>query len=157
MSAKEEPMTFANAKKLVSRSLFVAVLAGTSLGLGSGCVARGHYSTGAVVASQPPPPRYEAADPRPGYVWVDGRWDWDPGYGEWVWYEGYYEPMRPGYVYVRGNWVNRGSQYVYERPRWQRRDNARATIHIDDHSRRSQVRVRENSGGHVPSRPVIRR
>jgi hypothetical protein len=150
-------MTFLNAKKLVSSTLFAALLAGSTLGLASGCVASGRYhASGVVVASEPPPPRYEAADPRPGYVWIDGHWDWDPSYGEWVWYEGYYEPERVGYVYVRGNWVNRGDHYVYERPRWQSRTNAHVRVNVSDHGRRSKVRVRESSGGHVPARPVVR-
>ena len=147
-------MTFLNTKNLLSRSLFAVVLAGSSLGLGAGCVASGRYhASGVLVASEPPPPRSEAYDPRPGYVWVDGRWDWDPSYGEWVWYDGYYEPERVGYVYVRGNWEHRGDRYVYERPRWQSRANAHVVVHVTDHSRPSKVRIRQNTGGHVPARP----
>ena len=146
-------MTFANAKNLLSRSLFAVVLAGSSLALAGGCVATGRYHAGVAVASEPPPPRYETYDPRPGYVWVDGRWDWDSGADEWVWYDGYYEPERTGYVYVRGNWVNHGDRYIYERPRWQSRANAHVVVNVSDHSRASKVRIRQNTGGRVPARP----
>jgi len=149
-------MTFPNLKKTVTRSLFAVVLAGSSLGLAGGCVATGRYHAGVAVVSEPPPPRYEVYDPRPGYVWVDGRWDWDAGAGEWVWYEGYYVPERTGYVYVRGTWVNQGGHYVYERPRWQSRANAHVVVHVEDHSRPSKVRVRQNTGGHVPAKPIVR-
>ena len=146
-------MTFANAKKKLTGSVLAALLAGSSVALTGGCMATGHGTLYA--RSEPPPPRYETVEARPGYVWVDGRWDWDDGAGEWVWYDGYYEPERTGYVYVRGSWEHRGDRYVYSRPRWQSRSNARAVIHVEDHSRPTRVRIRANSGGHVPARPVV--
>src|SRR5262245_26478203 len=138
---------FAHAKKLFSAGLCAALL--------GACVGSGTYHGTLVARSEPPPPRYEAYDPRPGYVWVDGHWAWDDYATEWVWYDGYYEPMRPGYVYVRGRWDRGGDGYVYSRPRWQSRTNAQVQVNVRDHSRPSKVRIRQNTGGHVPQKPVI--
>jgi hypothetical protein len=144
-------------KKLLSQTTLAAVLACSSLAVGPGCVARGGYRGTLVARSEPPPPRSVVVEERPGYVWVDGRWNWDDGAGEWVWYDGYYEPQRPGYYYESGRWDHRGEGYVYVQPRWVNRSNPRAYVRVNDHSRPTQVRIRSNSGGRVPARPVIRR
>jgi hypothetical protein len=42
------------------------------------------------------------SEPRPGYVFVNGRYAFVNN--AWVWQRGYYVPERPGYVYVQGYW-----------------------------------------------------
>src|SRR4051794_29379834 len=94
-------------------------LAGTSL---SGCFVggttgytsvSGTYSDpdsyGEVYVNTPPPPpvsEYRPYPPGPGYVWVDGYWDWT-GY-DWYWVGGVWAPPRVGYYYVRPAYVHNG-------------------------------------------------
>src|SRR5262249_35576089 len=68
--------------------------------------ARGHarYSGGAVATYEaPPPPREEQVEMRPGYVWIQGRWDWRGG--QWVWVDGRWEAQRSGYEWQQGSWI----------------------------------------------------
>jgi len=69
----------------------------------------------------PPPQRDERPAPRPGYVFLHGRWDWRGG--KWEWDEGRWERERPGqqwrdarwelrdgtYALIDGEWVNVGA------------------------------------------------
>ena len=144
-------------RKLISQSTLAAVLACSGMALGSGCIADGQYRGSMVVRSQPPPQRVIVAESRPGYVWVDGRWNWDDSSTEWVWYDGYYEPERVGYDYEGGRWDNRSDGYVYVQPRWVYQSNHRITVRVSDHSQPSKVRIRGNSGGRVPARPPTHR
>jgi hypothetical protein len=126
-----------------------------------GCVgyARGHYMVG--VESSPPPPRVVYADPRPGYVWVDGHWAWVDY--RWVWYDGYYIPHRPGYLYVQGHWAHRGGRYVWVNGHWERGHHRPApSVITRDHrghgTATRHVRTRSHDGRAVrvkgtPSRP----
>jgi hypothetical protein len=68
----------------------------------------------------PPPLREERVAPRPGFVWLNGRWDWR--HGKWEWMAGRYEKEHPGkhwrdarwemrdggYVLVDGDWIDAG-------------------------------------------------
>lgn len=58
----------------------------------------------------PPAIRVERHDNRRGYVWVDGRWDWN-GY-EWAWNTGRYERERRGHRWRPVSWELRGGEYV---------------------------------------------
>jgi hypothetical protein len=102
----------------------------------------------AIVASQPPVVahvEYYDYGSRPGYVWVNGRynytnnqWYWQNGYwqneqpgrywvqGTWtnqnngyVWVDGYWADPRPGYVYCDGYWDNRGNGYTWVQGSWE--------------------------------------
>jgi hypothetical protein len=42
-----------------------------------------------VVQSEPPPPRYVQVQPRSGFFWVQGRWDWRGN--QWIWIDGHWE------------------------------------------------------------------
>src|SRR4051812_19219943 len=70
------------------------------------------------VNTAPPPPvtEYRPYPPAPGYVWVDGYWDWS-GY-DWTWANGYWAPPRGGYYYVRPSYVVVGGRYRYNRGYW---------------------------------------
>ena len=68
-----------------------------------GACAGGYY-----VSVPPPPPRYGVVGyaPGPGFVWVDGYWDW--------------RPPRPGAVWVPHRWVPYGRRYRFVRGYWRR-------------------------------------
>lgn len=67
--------------------------------------------------SAPPPPRAESyGRPRPGYLWVAGRWDWRDG--QWTWLEGRWERARPREAWVAGRWELQGNYYVWIEGRW---------------------------------------
>lgn len=58
-----------------------------------------------ISSGMPPPPvmRYEPMPvARPGYVWVQGYWNWNGG----------------GYVWVPGRWLVARAGYVYVQPAW---------------------------------------
>ena len=94
--------------------------AGAALLAASGCAVQ-VAAVGPTYA--PPPPRVVQVDYRPGYVWIDGRWNWS--YDRWVWQPGYWVRERPGYHYAAGQWVNRGGRYVYLEGTWRRGDKPR--------------------------------
>lgn len=71
---------------------------------------------GTVAYSQPPPPRDEYVETRPGFVWIQGRWDWQSN--QWVWVDGRWERERRGYRYDRGQWVQRGSSWHWVEGNW---------------------------------------
>lgn len=90
----------------------------------SGCVVRGHAHArfNAPVAvveyeEEPPPPRVVVVNQRPGYIWIEGRWDRRGG--RWVWMDGRYERERVGYRYAPGRWERRGRGHVYVQGRWE--------------------------------------
>lgn len=95
---------------------FVAALAGGCMVHGSG----GAYVSAPVavveVESEPPPPRVVHYEARPGFIWIEGRWNWRGG--QWVWADGYYERERAGYVYAPGRWERRGRRHVWIEGRW---------------------------------------
>lgn len=97
-----------------------------------GCLVEGHARVAEPVAvvevdSEPPPPQYEEVVVRPGFVWIQGRWNWNGG--RWVWMSGRYERERAGYVYAPGRWEMRGNKHVWVEGRW----NAGASPAVRDH------------------------
>jgi hypothetical protein len=82
----------------------------------TGCAARASY-----YAVGPPPPRpavYGAVGyaPGPGYVWIDGFWDWRNRY---VWVPGYWgRPPRPHARWVPGRAYYNHGRYSYRRGHW---------------------------------------
>ena len=88
----------------------------------TGCVARG-----VIVADDPPPvARVTYAQPRPGYVWVEGHWMRDGG--RWAWRDGHYVRDRSGHVYVQGDWRRNGRRWEYRDGQWQQRVRLEARI-----------------------------
>ena len=89
----------------------VPVLAAFSL---AGCAARATY----YVATPPPPARVEVYGyaPGPGYVWIDGFWDWR---GRYVWVPGYWgRRPHPHAVWERGHGYYDHGRYYYRRGHW---------------------------------------
>lgn len=67
----------------------------------------------------PPPARYEVVpDPRPGWVWAPGYWEWRGN--RHVWRSGVWVRERPGYAYYPHRWVEREGRWNFERGRWDR-------------------------------------
>jgi hypothetical protein len=99
----------------MKRKLLVAavVMMGSVL---SACAAHGAY----VVRSGPPPaPRYGVVGvaPGPGYVWMDGFWDWRGA--NWHWMPGrWVVPPRPHAVWVPGYWSPHGRDYRFRPGHW---------------------------------------
>lgn len=128
--------------------------------MATGCVVRG--SAGVRVAppvavvevdSEPPPPRYEEVVVRPGFVWVQGRWNYEGG--RWVWMNGRYERERAGYMYAPGRWEQRGNRHVWVEGEWRAgAAPARAEVHGEGH-----VEVRDHRSpapAPEPAGPVVR-
>jgi hypothetical protein len=57
-----------------------------------------------VVETAPPPPPREVipAAPQPGYVWIEGHWQWNGV--RYVWVGGYYVAPRVGFAWVPHRW-----------------------------------------------------
>ena len=69
----------------------------------------------------PPEMRVETVpDPRPGYIWVNGHWDWRNNRHEWV--RGTWLRERHGYVYNPSHWDEREGQWRLDRGGWHRAD-----------------------------------
>jgi len=66
----------------------------------------------------PPAPRVEVVpEPRHGYVWAPGFWEWR-GH-EHVWVPGHFIRERRGYHWVPDTWVGNGPHYHYVRGHWE--------------------------------------
>src|SRR5687768_11496086 len=90
------------------------------------------------VEEEPPPPRVVHYESRPGFIWIEGRWNWSGG--RWVWMDGRYERERVGYRYAPGRWERRGRRHVWVEGRW----DASAGERVDRDERREDVRVRDH-------------
>lgn len=108
-----------------------SLLAVLGLVTASGCVVRAHGRVRArpavlvvnpvpvgvvVVQSEPPPPRYVHVQPRSGFIWIQGRWDWRGN--QWVWIDGHWERERARHVYQPGRWERRAQGHVWIEGRW---------------------------------------
>lgn len=86
-----------------------------------------------VVDVEPPPPRPHTVTFRPGYVWVEGAWEWD---GNWRWRDGYWVRERAGHAWIHGRWERQGNRWHWHQGRWE----ARAEVRDRRHDPRPQVR-----------------
>ena len=81
----------------------------------SGCAARGAY----YVSVPPPPARVEVfgVAPGPGFVWVDGYWNWSGS--RYVWAPGRWQrPPRGRGRWEQGRWENHNGRYSFRRGCW---------------------------------------
>lgn len=99
------------------KKLLFGLAIASSLG---GCVASGHATMGVettgVVYQDPPPPRTETFESRPGFVFVKGRWSWQNG--QWMWVAGHWERERAGYAWSDGRWERRGNRWEWIEGTW---------------------------------------
>jgi hypothetical protein len=89
----------------------------------SGCVvvpADSYYGPGPAVIAAPPPQRAEVIGvaPYPGYVWIDGYWNWTGHRHEWV--GGHWDAPRPGYRWVPRRWSHDRDGWRLHGGRWER-------------------------------------
>jgi hypothetical protein len=93
------------------------VTTGTAQG---GVVVSGPGGTVAVSAfptAAPPPVRVENyGAPRTGFVWIQGRWDWQNG--NWMWVDGHWERERANQMWINGSWQMQGNRWVWVEGRW---------------------------------------
>ena len=108
---------------MLKRKLFSGLILGVALAAG-GCMVRGSggfVATGpelVVVEEAPPPPRVVVAPaPRPGYIWVDARWDRRGN--QWAWNQGRWERQRVGHYWAPGRWERRNRGHVWVAGTWQ--------------------------------------
>ncbi|MBV8758482.1 MAG: YXWGXW repeat-containing protein [Deltaproteobacteria bacterium] len=133
-------------------SLPSLALAVTMAASASGCVvtARGHVEAPAAVVEvdeEPPPPRYETVEVRPGFVFITGHW-YRAG-GRWEWRQGYWERERAGYTWEPGRWEARGRGHVWVEGNW--RAGGGGPVVRDHREQREERREERHEDG-----PVIR-
>jgi hypothetical protein len=108
-----------NHRKWANAALALGLVVSMSL---PGCVVvpdQGHYA-GRVVMVAPPPPRVEVIGvaPSPGYVWINGYWDWVGGRHEWV--GGHWAVGERGRHWVPHQWVRQGDGWRMRPGHWER-------------------------------------
>jgi hypothetical protein len=64
----------------------------------------------------------------PGYVWVDGHWDWIDD--RWIWHDGEWIAERPGFVWEQGVWLHAEGGYYFRTGHWRP---AGPRIEVRDH------------------------
>ena len=101
--------------KTVSFALLVAMA-------GTGCVVRAHAYTPApsgevYVEEEPPAPRVWVTETRPGYIYLQGRWDRRGN--QWAWSDGHWERERANERWNEGRWETRGNRHIYVQGRWE--------------------------------------
>ena len=106
------------------KNSLIAGLVLAALPLVQGCVVRGRahghvrLAPAVVVVDQAPPePRPVVVENRAGYVWVQGRWEWNGN--TWAWVDGQHIQSRADYVWVDGQWERRGARWHWVEGRWE--------------------------------------
>jgi hypothetical protein len=127
----------------------------------AGCLVRGsgHAHFGGPVAvvevqEAPPPPRYVTVAPRPGFIYIQGRWDRRGS--RWVWRDGHYERQRAGYTWQQGRWERRGRGHVWVGGRWNAGGRARPAVRHDRRHRGPTVRDHRDRGRSRSRGPIVR-
>jgi hypothetical protein len=72
---------------------------------------------GPAVAPPPPPPE-PVVQPRPGFIWVPGNYEWRGD--QYVWLAGRWEPGRPSEAWHPGRWERHGNHWVWRHGGWHR-------------------------------------
>jgi hypothetical protein len=108
-----------NQRKWSSAALTCALLLSMTL---AACVVapdQRHYADGVVMVA-PPAPRVETIgeSPTPGFVWLNGYWNWVGDRYEWT--AGHWEAPRPGRHWVAHQWVRQGDGWRMKPGHWER-------------------------------------
>ena len=135
----------------MTKSQYISgVLLAAALALG-GCVVRGsgglyvRPAAVVVIEEEPPPPRYVTVAPRPGFIWIQGRWHHN--HGRWNWHDGHWERERSGHYYAPGRWERRGRGHVWVDGRWNRGGRGNNKVHVDNRGGKKHgggVKVRDH-------------
>ncbi|HEX2586443.1 MAG TPA: YXWGXW repeat-containing protein [Steroidobacteraceae bacterium] len=101
---------------MIKKILLVTVIAASMGGIATPAAADVY------VRVEPPALRVEPVpEPRRGYVYAPGYWDWRHGHHVWV--KGHWVRERRGYHYVAPEWVDHHDGRWHMRPgRWERGD-----------------------------------
>jgi WXXGXW repeat (2 copies) len=77
-------------------------------------------SAATLIVAAPPAPIVEVrpAAPAPGWVWMDGYWNWAGG--RHVWVRGRWVAPHPGYHWVGHHWVHERGGWRLEDGHWER-------------------------------------
>jgi hypothetical protein len=67
--------------------------------------------------SAPPAPRDERVQPRAGFVWARGHYEWRNN--AYTWIPGHWERARAGHRWNDGRWEQRGSAWIWVEGGWQ--------------------------------------
>ena len=103
------------------------------------------------VEEESPPPQYEEVVVRPGFIWIQGNYQYSGG--RYVWMGGHYERERAGYMYAPGRWERRGRGHVWVEGRW----NAGAANRAERNEYRENVRDHREERREERGRgPVVR-
>lgn len=98
------------------RQLILASLAVASIGV---LPLPAAAEVGLFVDIAPPAPVYEPVpEPRVGFVWAPGYWDYRNG--RHVWAKGHWEHERKGYAYAPSRWVQHEGRWNLEHAHWDR-------------------------------------
>lgn len=121
------------------KKTLIATLLAASLGGISQMAAAEVY-----VRVAPPAPREEIVpQPRRGYVWNAGHWEWRRQ--QHVWVGGTWIRDRPGYTYAAPTWVERDGRWAMQNGRWNRGGRG-------DRDRDGVPNRRDRDGDGVPNR-----
>jgi hypothetical protein len=74
----------------------------------------------------PPPPRAETQQPRAGFVWVPGQWDWKAGKYDWT--PGHWERERAGKHWREARWEQQGGRWTQIAGAWEDQGTAGAPV-----------------------------
>jgi hypothetical protein len=117
--AATEDMTMSRTLALSSLMGAIALVGPLNLALIAPATAQVSISAG-IVLTAPPPPRVEVhvAPPMPGYVWIDGYWNWEGG--RHIWVPGRWAAPRTGYRWEPHSWVREGQGWRLHAGHWRR-------------------------------------
>lgn len=90
-----------------------------SVVVGGGAVGGGGGQVSEYPDREPPAPQVENYDPRPGHVWIAGRWEWKGG--KWAWSAGRWESARDEEDWKPGRWERQGARWVWVEGTWEQR------------------------------------
>lgn len=101
---------------MMKKLLIASIIAGSL-----GTVSLPSLAEVVVVRQAPPALRQERTpDPRHGYTWVAGHWEWKHNRHQWV--RGTWLRDRRGYVYNQPTWAERDGKWEMSRGNWRRGD-----------------------------------
>ena len=100
---------------------------------GCGTCEAGGQAASVVADSEPPAPleEPEGSPPAPGYVYVNGYWDWNGD--QWTWAPGQWLEPQVGWEYVPPAYYDDGDGCLYVHGHWQQSGHRRPGESIRDH------------------------
>jgi hypothetical protein len=98
----------------VSRNVLAAIVSFGLTSFWGGCAS----SAGIRLQAPPPAPPPAQVQPRPGFVYVQGHWQAQPGTERSEWRDGSWVPARPGYAWVDGRWIDAGGYWKWQSGHW---------------------------------------